>query len=77
MSDEEISQLAYEGRYEIFKRKLAENKDLATKTDRGGRVPLHWAASGGHSEEVEYLLRMGVPVDPRDDVKYTQSLLDT
>jgi len=31
-------------------------------------MPLHWAASGGHTEIVEMLLSMNVPVDARDEV---------
>lgn len=32
------------------------------------RMPLHWAASGGHEDIVEFLLKQGVPVDARDEV---------
>ena len=32
------------------------------------RMPIHWAASGGHTEMVEYLLNFNVPVDVRDEV---------
>lgn len=31
-------------------------------------MPLHWAASGGHSEIVKFLLGLGVPFDGKDDV---------
>ena len=33
------------------------------------RMPIHWAASGGHTDMVEYLLNFNVPVDVRDEVK--------
>lgn len=35
---------------------------------QSGRVPLHWAASGGQTAVVEFLLSHGVKIDPRDDV---------
>ena len=35
---------------------------------QSGRCPLHWASSGGCQDIVEYLLRLKVDVDPRDEV---------
>ena len=32
------------------------------------RMPIHWAASGGHTEIVDFLLNFHVPVDARDEV---------
>lgn len=29
---------------------------------------MHWAASGGHTEIVKFLLDLGVPFDSKDDV---------
>ena len=34
------------------------------------RMPIHWAASGGHTEIVDFLLNFHVPVDVRDEVFY-------
>jgi len=31
-------------------------------------MPLHWAASGGHTDIVKYLLDLRVPIDEKDDV---------
>ena len=31
-------------------------------------MPLHWAASAGHADIVDFLLYIGAPVDARDDV---------
>ena len=31
-------------------------------------MPIHWAASGGHTNIVEYLVSFDVPIDVRDDV---------
>ena len=36
-------------------------------------MPLHWAASGGHVEIIEFLLKQGVPVDARDEVTISAS----
>ena len=33
------------------------------------RLPLHWAVSAGHTEIAEYLLKLGTPVDIRDEVR--------
>ena len=35
------------------------------------RMPLHWAASGGHTDVVKFLLDLGVPLDNKDDVSIT------
>ena len=31
-------------------------------------MPLHWVASGGHSDIARFLLDLRVPVDNKDDV---------
>lgn len=31
-------------------------------------MPLHWVASGGHSDIARFLLDLSVPVDNKDDV---------
>lgn len=33
------------------------------------RTPLHWAASGGHLDITEYLIRQKADVDATDDVR--------
>lgn len=33
-------------------------------------MPIHWAASGGHTDIVRFLLNLGVPVDNKDDVSF-------
>ena len=35
---------------------------------QSGRMAIHWASSGGHSDVVEYLLSRGVPINSRDEV---------
>ena len=32
------------------------------------RMPIHWAVSGGHTDMVDFLLGLNVPVDARDEV---------
>lgn len=40
------------------------------------RMPLHWAASGGHTDIVKYLLDHRVPIDEKDDVSVSSSPLE-
>lgn len=35
------------------------------------RMLIHWAALGGHEDLVIYLLSIGFPVDPEDDVSFS------
>lgn len=35
---------------------------------QNGRMLSHWAALGGHDDLIRYLLSLGVPADPPDDV---------
>ena len=42
---------------------------------QSGRMPLHWACSGGRTEVVEFLVQSGVPVDARDDVSRVELFL--
>lgn len=39
-------------------------------------MPLHWAASGGHTDIVKYLLDLRVPIDEKDDVSVSSSPLE-
>lgn len=39
-------------------------------------MPLHWAASGGHTDVVKYLLDHRVPIDEKDDVSISSSPLE-
>merc|ERR1711893_458562 len=72
---DEIGKLAYEGRLVILKNKLAENNSFSSRKDTSGRAPLHWAASGGHSDIVDHLLGLGVPVDDNDETAWTPLLI--
>uniref|UniRef100_A0A8C5XLP2 26S proteasome non-ATPase regulatory subunit 10 n=1 Tax=Microcebus murinus TaxID=30608 RepID=A0A8C5XLP2_MICMU len=57
-----VCNLACNGQLEIL-----ANKSLATRTDQDSRTALHWAWSAGHTEIVEFLLQLGVPVNDKDD----------
>ncbi|CAH1794254.1 unnamed protein product, partial [Owenia fusiformis] len=64
---EEVCKFAYDGQLGILKHKTEANSGLLTEKDKNGRVPLHWACSGSHSDVVEFLLNQNVPIDARDD----------
>lgn len=38
---------------------------------------IHWASLGGHEDLVTYLLSIGLPVDPLDDVSFNEYNLFT
>ncbi|XP_067141587.1 26S proteasome non-ATPase regulatory subunit 10-like [Centruroides vittatus] len=75
MSELEICKLAYEGQTGRLKTKIDENNDLIRATDSAGRIPLHWASSGGRKDIVDYLLQMGSEVDAKDDSKWTPLII--
>ncbi|KAK2569261.1 26S proteasome non-ATPase regulatory subunit 10 [Acropora cervicornis] len=39
------------------------------------RMPLHWVASGGHSDIARFLLDLRVPVDKKDDSQWTPLMI--
>ena len=67
-----ICNLAYSGKLEELKERILADKSLATRTDQDSRTALHWACSAGHTEIVEFLLQLGVPVNDKDDVSTRQ-----
>ncbi|KAG3279532.1 PSMD10-containing [Ictidomys tridecemlineatus] len=58
---------AYSEKLEELKEHILAYKSLATRTDQDSRTALHWACSAGHTEIVEFLLHLGVPVNDKDD----------
>jgi 26S proteasome non-ATPase regulatory subunit 10 len=68
MARETAGALALEGR-------LAEVQQLGAgalaAADADGRTTLHWAASGGHLETVQYLMAAGLEVNATDDAGWT------
>ncbi|PIK46768.1 proteasome (prosome, macropain) 26S subunit, non-ATPase, 10 [Apostichopus japonicus] len=71
MSDVEFCSLAQKGELGKLEQQLQDEKTLLTKTDQSQRMALHWAASGGQVEVVNYLLQQGAPLDVGDDMNWT------
>ncbi|XP_046734846.1 26S proteasome non-ATPase regulatory subunit 10-like isoform X1 [Diprion similis] len=70
-----VYDLAYRGKTEAVKILINENPKLKTDTDANGRMLIHWAALGGHDDLVSYLLSLGFPTDPKDDMEMTPLIL--
>uniref|UniRef100_A0A0G2JZI5 Proteasome 26S subunit, non-ATPase 10 n=1 Tax=Rattus norvegicus TaxID=10116 RepID=A0A0G2JZI5_RAT len=66
-----ICNLAYNGKLDELKESILADKSLATRTDQDSRTALHWACSAGHTEIVEFLLQLGVPVNEKDDAGWS------
>uniref|UniRef100_A0A2K5IW38 Uncharacterized protein n=1 Tax=Colobus angolensis palliatus TaxID=336983 RepID=A0A2K5IW38_COLAP len=66
-----VCNLAYSGKLEELKESILADKSLATRTDQDRRTALHWACSAGHTEIVEFLLQLGVPVNDKDDAGWS------
>lgn len=71
MSNLMVCNLAYSGKLEELKERILADKSLATRTDQDSRTALHWACSAGHTEIVEFLLQLGVPVNDKDDAGWS------
>uniref|UniRef100_A0A8C2MKP4 Uncharacterized protein n=1 Tax=Cricetulus griseus TaxID=10029 RepID=A0A8C2MKP4_CRIGR len=48
-----------------LKESILADRTLTTRTDQDSRTALHWACSAGHTEIVEFLLQLGVPVNDK------------
>ncbi|MEE6497014.1 hypothetical protein FKM82_002561 [Ascaphus truei] len=68
VSDVELCNLAYRGQLEELRSRVLADRTVACRTDQDDRSALHWACSAGHTDVAEYLLRLGVPVDAKDDI---------
>ncbi|KAG2464607.1 PSD10 ATPase, partial [Polypterus senegalus] len=68
VSNLEICNLAYQGKFDSLKSKILSNKSLANKTDQDHRTVLHWACSAGHTDIVEFILGLNVEIDLKDDI---------
>lgn len=63
-----ISTAAHEGKLFIVRQIVQAEPSAVNSKDEDDRIPLHWAASGGHLNITEYLLLNGSKVDAVDDV---------
>jgi len=75
MSSVEISKLAYDGKTVEVKSKIMADSKLATVKDDSGRLPLHWACAGGHTELVMFLLEKAGQLDLEDDSGWTPLMI--
>lgn len=75
MSRSDICSLAYDGKFRELKEKIDLRPSLATTIDENERMPLHWVASGGHSDIARFLLDLRVPVDNKDDSQWTPLMI--
>lgn len=46
---------------------------LAPRADQDSRSALHWASSAGHSEIIECLLQLGVPMNMNQESGYSHT----
>jgi len=70
-----IHELVLEGNQVEAMTIIKENPSIVTKQDDSGRIPLHWAASGGHLELSSRLLDITKNPDPRDDSGWTPLII--
>lgn len=70
-----IHQAAFQGRQDTVKRLIDEKKNDVNETDGFGSTPLHYAAMGGKTEMVSWLLGNGAAVNARDVGGYSPLVL--
>uniref|UniRef100_A0A8C5KLI9 Proteasome 26S subunit, non-ATPase 10 n=1 Tax=Jaculus jaculus TaxID=51337 RepID=A0A8C5KLI9_JACJA len=66
-----VCDLAHSGKLEESKERILADKSQASRTDQDSRTALHWACSAAHTETVEFLLQLGVPVNDKDDAGWS------
>lgn len=66
-----VCNLAFTGQLEGLKERILADKSQATKMDQDSRTALPWACSAGHTDIVELLLQLGVPVNYKDDAGWS------
>uniref|UniRef100_A0A3B3QIJ7 Proteasome 26S subunit, non-ATPase 10 n=1 Tax=Paramormyrops kingsleyae TaxID=1676925 RepID=A0A3B3QIJ7_9TELE len=71
VSNLEVCNFAYAGKFDQLKQSILSDKSLATKTDQDHRTALHWACSAGHTDIVQFLLNFAVDVNLKDDACWT------
>lgn len=77
MSEPNVWKCAFNGDFERLSELIEQQRDLVSSLDESRRVPLHWAASGGHESCASLLLEYGSPVDTADDSGWTPLVIAT
>ncbi|KAI8984655.1 prosome, macropain 26S subunit, non-ATPase, 10 [Mycotypha africana] len=62
----DIYQASYEGKLFVVQSMLEKDASLIHSFDNDGRTALHWAASGGHVDCVDYLLNQHASINLQD-----------
>ncbi|XP_065842261.1 26S proteasome non-ATPase regulatory subunit 10-like [Oscarella lobularis] len=75
VSNQQACQLAYDGKLEELEALLVARPRDARIVDQDQRMPLHWACSSGREKIVDYLLRLEVPIDAKDDALWTPLMI--
>ena len=63
----EIQDAAKDGNLDKVKALVQANPKLVTSKDAEGKTALHWAATGGHKEVVQFLLDSKADVHAKDN----------
>jgi len=71
----DMFQLALKGDNQQVMVRAKQDPGLIGKRDENGRSLLHWAASGGHKELVQWLLDHQAERDARDDARWTPLII--
>ena len=71
----DVHQMALKGDLQQIKVKVLEDIKLLEKRDENGRRLLHWAASGGQKELVQWLIEHNADVDAVDDTRWTPLII--
>lgn len=71
VSNKMVCNLACSRKLQELKETILVNESLVASTDQDSRTALHWACSAGHTEIVQFLLLLGVPMNDKDDTGWS------